>query len=42
MANATIRKSSPKYVSLAALLFEIRLPLPLPGLRRQPRGRGTV
>jgi succinate dehydrogenase cytochrome b subunit len=28
MANATIRKQRPKYLSLAALLFEIRLPLP--------------
>jgi succinate dehydrogenase cytochrome b subunit len=28
MANATIRKPRPKYLSLAALLFEIRLPLP--------------
>jgi succinate dehydrogenase / fumarate reductase cytochrome b subunit len=28
MANATIRKSRPKYLSLTALLFEIRLPLP--------------
>lgn len=27
MANATIRKPRPKYLSLAALLFEIRLPL---------------
>ena len=28
MANATIRKPRPKYLSLTALLFEIRLPLP--------------
>ncbi len=28
MANATIRKTRPKYLSLPALLFEIRLPLP--------------
>lgn len=28
MANATIRKPRPKYLSLNALLFEIRLPLP--------------
>jgi succinate dehydrogenase / fumarate reductase cytochrome b subunit len=28
MANATIRKPRPKYLSLFALLFEIRLPLP--------------
>lgn len=28
MANATIRKPRPKYLSLGALLFEIRLPLP--------------
>ena len=28
MANATIRKLRPKYLSLTALLFEIRLPLP--------------
>jgi len=28
MANATIRKPRPKYLSLSALLFEIRLPLP--------------
>ena len=28
MANATIRKPRPKYLSLHALLFEIRLPLP--------------
>ncbi len=28
MANATIRKARPKYLSLPALLFEIRLPLP--------------
>ena len=28
MANATTRKSRPKYLSLRALLFEIRLPLP--------------
>ncbi len=28
MANTTIRKSRPKYLSLTALLFEIRLPLP--------------
>jgi len=28
MANATIRKVRPKYLSLTALLFEIRLPLP--------------
>jgi len=28
MANATIRKSRPKYLNLQALLFEIRLPLP--------------
>ncbi|MGH8706639.1 MAG: succinate dehydrogenase, cytochrome b556 subunit, partial [Burkholderiales bacterium] len=28
MANATIRKPRPKYLSFAALLFEIRLPLP--------------
>lgn len=28
MANVTIRKPRPKYLSLAALLFEIRLPLP--------------
>lgn len=28
MVNATIRKPRPKYLSLAALLFEIRLPLP--------------
>jgi succinate dehydrogenase / fumarate reductase cytochrome b subunit len=27
MANATIRKTRPKYLSLGALLFEIRLPL---------------
>jgi succinate dehydrogenase / fumarate reductase cytochrome b subunit len=27
MANATIRKPRPKYLSLSALLFEIRLPL---------------
>ena len=27
MANATIRKARPKYLSLTALLFEIRLPL---------------
>jgi succinate dehydrogenase / fumarate reductase cytochrome b subunit len=27
MANATIRKPRPKYLSLGALLFEIRLPL---------------
>lgn len=27
MANATIRKPRPKYLSLPALLFEIRLPL---------------
>ena len=27
MANATIRKPRPKYLSLRALLFEIRLPL---------------
>ena len=27
MANATIRKPRPKYLSLAALLFEIRLPV---------------
>jgi succinate dehydrogenase cytochrome b subunit len=28
MANAAIKKTRPKYLSLAALLFEIRLPLP--------------
>jgi succinate dehydrogenase / fumarate reductase cytochrome b subunit len=28
MANAAARKSRPKYLSLPALLFEIRLPLP--------------
>jgi len=28
MANVTIRKPRPKYLSLPALLFEIRLPLP--------------
>jgi len=28
MANATTRKARPKYLSLSALLFEIRLPLP--------------
>ena len=28
MANAAIKKPRPKYLSLAALLFEIRLPLP--------------
>ena len=28
MANATTRKARPKYLSLPALLFEIRLPLP--------------
>jgi len=28
MANAATRKSRPKYLSLPALLFEIRLPLP--------------
>ncbi len=28
MSNATIRKPRPKYLSLHALLFEIRLPLP--------------
>jgi len=28
MANATIRKPRPKYLSLSALLFEIHLPLP--------------
>ena len=28
MANATTRKPRPKYLSLNALLFEIRLPLP--------------
>ena len=28
MENATIRKARPKYLSLPALLFEIRLPLP--------------
>ena len=28
MANAAARKSRPKYLSLTALLFEIRLPLP--------------
>ena len=28
MANATIRRPRPKYLSLTALLFEIRLPLP--------------
>jgi len=28
MANAAIKKSRPKYLNLAALLFEIRLPLP--------------
>lgn len=28
MANATTRKPRPKYLGLAALLFEIRLPLP--------------
>jgi len=28
MANATIRRPRPKYLSLPALLFEIRLPLP--------------
>jgi succinate dehydrogenase / fumarate reductase cytochrome b subunit len=28
MANATTRKPRPKYLSLTALLFEIRLPLP--------------
>jgi succinate dehydrogenase / fumarate reductase cytochrome b subunit len=28
MTNATIRKPRPKYLSLSALLFEIRLPLP--------------
>jgi succinate dehydrogenase / fumarate reductase cytochrome b subunit len=28
MANAAIKKVRPKYLSLAALLFEIRLPLP--------------
>ena len=28
MANATIRKPRPTYLSLPALLFEIRLPLP--------------
>lgn len=28
MANATIRNPRPKYLSLSALLFEIRLPLP--------------
>ena len=28
MANATTRKPRPKYLSLSALLFEIRLPLP--------------
>ena len=28
MANATTRKPRPKYLSLPALLFEIRLPLP--------------
>jgi len=28
MANAAIKKPRPRYLSLAALLFEIRLPLP--------------
>ena len=28
MTNAAIKKARPKYLSLAALLFEIRLPLP--------------
>ena len=28
MANAAIKKARPKYLSLSALLFEIRLPLP--------------
>ena len=28
MANAATKKARPKYLSLAALLFEIRLPLP--------------
>ena len=28
MANATTRRPRPKYLSLSALLFEIRLPLP--------------
>ena len=28
MANAAIKKARPKYLSLPALLFEIRLPLP--------------
>ncbi|MGD9953085.1 MAG: succinate dehydrogenase, cytochrome b556 subunit [Burkholderiales bacterium] len=28
MANATLRKPRPKYLSLTAILFEIRLPLP--------------
>ncbi len=28
MANAAIKKARPKYLNLAALLFEIRLPLP--------------
>ena len=28
MANAAIKKARPKYLSLAAILFEIRLPLP--------------
>ena len=28
MANAALKKARPKYLSLAALLFEIRLPLP--------------
>ena len=28
MANATTRRARPKYLSLTALLFEIRLPLP--------------
>jgi len=28
MANAATRKSRPKYLSLSALLFEIRLPVP--------------
>lgn len=28
MANAALKKPRPKYLSLAALLFEIRLPLP--------------
>src|SRR5438128_9091482 len=28
MANAALKRRRPKYLSLAALLFEIRLPLP--------------